>query len=799
MHHSSPLLIALAAALSPLAHGAPAVAIRGDAVIHLRPDSDVLAVRIEKRDLNIYDGEDVLRATLLSPDRRVVAEIGIPDDGNAKKGGGVGKPQAETIQTRPAEPGVYRLCVLPAGDLVFNFAPNCKRYMVEGDIFLNDYRLATDVFFMPPTGKFTIRANAVHKPGVQKLPLYDAAGKLVHTFDLPAVRKPATFTVPAAQGDRTGLWRIKVGKQDVQISIQNVRYWTPVAESYFPVHKTQMMLTPYSRQVYLQPGESTRVEFTLRNRAAKPQQMDLQIQSPPWMQCRVASPKLPALVKPKAPAPVVIELAAAANAPRGAEETCKLTASYTDDPSARAAASIRAKVGPKPRMDKLALPIVLRPYAHEDVQFGYAPEYPCNPPFFDLHNRPYIRQRAEDRDKSTGIFTLVAGRWIERPFEPSLRAKYPNFASTRRAAGWYGTKTVFDSDNHLYTLLQVRLRDRSARQTLLYSRDAGRTFQVYELPKGVADIEQFVGHNTLPHPPPVLLYTPTKPHPARFCTFHDLKLFLPRKTADGLDLGEPVLISDKCFGSCQHSGNPAATATRDGRTHVVWGEVDDSGVPGAPTYIRTYDHAKKKLGPKVFLGYAPPVNDVHNVPGICMDSEGYLHVITGAHGRPFTYRRSLKPNDAYSGWTKAEPVLQTGSKNSKTGQQEGRQTYLAFVCDSKDTLHIAFRQWRAGVDPYHSGQNYAALSYQRKPKGKPWEDARPLVVAAFPGYSIYYHKLTIDRRDRLYLSYSYWTPNETYVRDFPGRYLHRAVLSSADGGDTWKLAETRDFEAGLGR
>ena len=66
-----------------------------------------------------------------------------------------------------------------------------------------------------------------------------------------------------------------------------------------------------------------------------------------------------------------------------------------------------------------------------------------------------------------------------------------------------------------------------------------------------------------------------------------------------------------------------------------------------------------------------------------------------------------------------------------------------------------------------------------------------------PGYSIYYHKLTVDRLGRLYLSYSHWTSDTTYQDEFPGRYEHRAVVVSHDGGARWKLAETADFEAGI--
>ncbi|MBM4049561.1 MAG: hypothetical protein FJ279_31080, partial [Planctomycetes bacterium] len=290
----------------------------------------------------------------------------------------------------------------------------------------------------------------------------------------------------------------------------------------------------------------------------------------------------------------------------------------------------------------------------------------------------------------------------------------------------------------------------------------------------------------------------TANRPERFASVNDLLLFMPRKDGGELTLGEPVLVSKQCLGSCQHSGAPGSTTTRDGKTHIVWGEVTDEKVDGVPTYIATYDHASRKVGEKVFLAHAPPINDVHNVPAICLDSEGYLHVVAGAHGQPFKYTRSLKPNDAYSGWTKPVEVLSAGYVDEKTDADgEGRQTYISLVCDPQDTLHIAFRQWRRNVDEHHRGQIYAALSTQSKPKGQPWGPARPLVVPPVSGYSIYYHKLTIDRRGRLYLSYNHWTSDETYQNEFPERHHHRAVLVSKDSGQTWKLAETSDFAEGV--
>jgi len=290
------------------------------------------------------------------------------------------------------------------------------------------------------------------------------------------------------------------------------------------------------------------------------------------------------------------------------------------------------------------------------------------------------------------------------------------------------------------------------------------------------------------------------PHAAKFCSWNVLTLIFPKKTADGLELSKPFEITQDCFGYSMHSGGATFITTANGKSHLVWGEAvsENTTLKGVPTYAATYDHATGQMGEKVLMAYAPPVNDVHNAPGIVRDSEGYLHVITGAHGANFYYLRSKKPDDAYGGWTEPQPTLTTGWIEDD-GKERGRQTYLAFVRDSQDTLHIAFRQWRKNKDRHLGGKYFASLSYQRKPKDKPWEDARSLVAAPVSGYGIYYHKLAIDRRDNLYLSYSYFTHQvEPYKTMLAGKqYTFRSMLYSPDRGTTWDLALTEDFKAGM--
>ena len=72
-----------------------------------------------------------------------------------------------------------------------------------------------------------------------------------------------------------------------------------------------------------------------------------------------------------------------------------------------------------------------------------------------------------------------------------------------------------------------------------------------------------------------------------------------------------------------------------------------------------------------------------------------------------------------------------------------------------------------------------------------WSEARPLVVAPFSEYSIFYHRLTLDRKGTLFLSYDYWSTFWFYRNDHRGD--RRSLLMSSDSGRSWKLAPSSEF------
>lgn len=796
----------LAAALLLVSLAGPALSadlppvVRGNHTVILRLDPGPVTVTVSKRDLNIYPNLDPVRFTIFDSQRRIVGQADLPDDGNAP---GVPAPLQEAVIEGVCHgPGTWRLVVDgPSGDFVFGVRLSSGAYMVEGDMLLNDGKIGGDLLFSPPVGAFTIQAQALHEPGRQQMPLIDGAGNVLYTFDLVKTGDNREFRVEADTGDRNRPWRFRIEKMDVKLNVPGVTLWNCDEKGFFQVEKHRWMLFPYSETRCLQPGQEVDVRFTLRNQTGAPDEFALTAASDDGLSLGIVAPESPVRVdgqRYRNSAEITVRVRVPQDATAGAELGGVLTAASLSDPLIAETVGIRVLVGPPLVSRMLDGPVVLERYRHENYQFGYAPDYVTNEVYFDLTNRPWIRDRTSHRYTTTALTTLEGGEWVSRRFEEAVRGAVEGFRGFYMGGGFIGAKVAFDPDGGVYTPLLAMRTGQPHQPVLVYTPDRGVTFQAIPFEGGVPDIEQFTGHNAPDGPPTVLSYRQTKEHPATFCSYNDLLLYAPRKTGAGIEMGEPVLVSDKCLGACLHSGGPGSVATRDGKTHVVWGEVAPDDAPGVPTYIATFDRATGTLGEKVLLGYGPPVNDVHNVPAITLDSKGYIHVMTGAHGANFTYRRSLAPNDAYSGWTEPVNVLDAGYVDDKSDADgAGRQTYISLVCGPDDTLYTAYRQWRQGVDQYHGGNIYAALSFQSKPPDGPWGPAQPRVIPAVDGYSIYYHKLTVDRKGNLYLSYSYYTSDLTYQNEYPEHYHNCAIQVSRDKGATWKLAETSDFAAGV--
>jgi len=151
------------------------------------------------------------------------------------------------------------------------------------------------------------------------------------------------------------------------------------------------------------------------------------------------------------------------------------------------------------------------------------------------------------------------------------------------------------------------------------------------------------------------------------------------------------------------AGNMIVTV--NGKTHVVWQAADPTNYK---SMIRTLDRATGKWSEPVTLNQA---KDNHARPYLTVDGDGFLHVVTAGHGTPFTYVKSVQPNDSTT-WTK--PVT------------FGAGTYPYLLAGPDGSLLLAARsdKW-TGVDLYMMKH------------GERWRKIRPLILKREPQYKEY--------------------------------------------------------------
>lgn len=738
-----------------------------------------LSVTILKRDRHDGDRDTALRAILLGPDRRPLDEIEISGDGSA------------LLQTTVEHTGVYAVQVTAAYDrygeaVWWGFRTNCPRFLIETSRGHRDARHVEPIVVGPPLdgqeeGAFDIcflPTDDELEIKVSGLPQGDAPILLTAQDDtltrIEAVDGAATHVVPADSERNEAPWTLRLPSTADEVLIDgltqwdrghrwdNLSLWTTVPERFFPLHDLRWALTPY-RHAFNAPAGATRtIELRLHNNGAHPDTLELTV-DPTGLMLELSISRV--ALQPGESSVVT----ATASLPPDATDDSTLSARVILSSERHAdvvtwstiEARVRTEAEALPALD---LPLVYRPYEQENAQFGYTPDYPLdNQPYFDAGNRPLILGR-------TALHRMTGdGDWEQITTAP--------FRTT-------GSKVAFGANGEICLLANSQ-----EGPAYLLSEDGGASFLSHTLPTAAAptqtDIEQFAGHNQPAGPAPFIVATrrqDDKDEGNFWRRVNDLALYLPSVDDGELHIGDPIPVSNQAIGISSHSGIPSALASVGDSVHVIWGEATDPDVdvPGVPAYVTTYDRTEDRwLGEPALVGYGPPANDVHNTPSIVIDSQGFLHTLTGTHGSPFAYARSLEPHTAHAGFT--EPVLV---------EQDLRSTYVGLVCGPDDTLHLVFRAWRSdGV--YHPHSHYAVLGYKRKPVDGPWEPTQLLAVAPFSEYSIWYHRLTIDRRGNLFVSFDYWSTFWFYRTDHVGN--RRKTITSADGGDSWRLVRSHDL------
>jgi hypothetical protein len=137
-----------------------------------------LWVEVQKQDLNVRGNKTHLRALLFAPDRKVVDEAWLGDDGRPTRSG-PGPVQRALLRTNVERPGVYGLNITVTQDrygenVSWGFRSNCRKYLVETSrghkderhqepIVLRNAGRQGDVGFMPPIKPFAIDVSGLRR------------------------------------------------------------------------------------------------------------------------------------------------------------------------------------------------------------------------------------------------------------------------------------------------------------------------------------------------------------------------------------------------------------------------------------------------------------------------------------------------------------------------------------------------------------------------------------------------------------------------------------------------------------
>jgi hypothetical protein len=371
--------------------------------------------------------------------------------------------------------------------------------------------------------------------------------------------------------------------------------------------------------------------------------------------------------------------------------------------------------------DDLTLPLFISNAGSPLSQLGYAPEYTQNVPAFDSANRPYIRSRTASQDGTSFVHVLADTGWEERSILDSLRDAYPDFEATVGAGGYASDRVVFDSRDRAYTVLTIRLQEGDVRNVLLASQDRCATWSVHELPYGEqrpryedhdlgnVAMEVFTGHNRLEGPPLLAVWRELADWPGTWAIRCELSVIQPSWDGATLVVPPPTTVTRNALGMMQSAGGASFAASTGDTSYIVWTEVTKTARRGSPTFVGVYDRRARTVTSRTQVCVSRPANDVHATPGVCLDSKGAVHVVSGAHNRAMTYTH-MEPGGSDGLWATPVSIVTSGYVDATSDADgRGRLTYLSLVCDQQDSLHVVARQVRRNASPLYWGTPYMSI------------------------------------------------------------------------------------------
>ncbi|MBP1583851.1 MAG: BNR-4 repeat-containing protein, partial [Victivallales bacterium] len=710
-----------------------------------------------------------------------------------------------------AKPGIYALCLTTPNDTQgyekpWGYTTTCVKHIVEisrghldarhtEPLVLASPDLEGDIFFPHPGGDCAISLSMLYAGTEATLTSADNGREIAMTrlsdnsnykpghLSLGDILREAA-TPPADNSKRPsslslntrisrGFYQLHLSRFSGKIDILELTdwkanngwddmspycFWTQKKESWFDFSATRHLLYPYQQELYLKPGTSAAAEFVVRNLGKTKITVYLTLEADSDLDSAVFGKLSHGTVTlaPDQAIPVNIPCTGPADGESRSLRLRVTCGDFTTYSTVLVKGDKNADAG---------VPMVM-PYdvpLYRSLVYGH--EIPGGEPYFDSQGREFrfdVRKLCYKDEQGVWHKAKIAG--------------------TDKETNSYSSKIAFDTEDRVYYI------DKSGdKMGLAWSDDHGHTFNRIPLGPGEADIETFTGHNPTLGPPPVLLYTPLSSGRSnlnydsrsfwRKCNL--MILYMPTIKDGKVTPGSHIMITDKSIGTALHSGMASGLVTKGEKIHLIWGEctdINDKSITGVPTYTATYDKQTGKLSPPRLIGYGPPANDVHNTPSILADSQGYLHAFVGSHGAVFQYSRSLQP-DSTDSWTEAKPI----------GNVRGGMTYIGAICDSNDILHLIYRHWQSDPDGSLHGYGCAELVHlHRAAQDDIWSAPRILCRPAFSEYSVYYHRFTVDRQGRFWLSVAPWTTYWFYRNDFE---IPRFLMESPDNGNSWYLVK----------
>ncbi|VGO19102.1 LamG-like jellyroll fold domain-containing protein [Pontiella sulfatireligans] len=275
-----------------------------------------------------------------------------------------------------------------------------------------------------------------------------------------------------------------------------------------------------------------------------------------------------------------------------------------------------------------------------------------------------------------------------------------------------------------------------------------------------------------------------------------------------------------------HSGDSSSVVAIGDDVHLAYSD-DDVADDGKEThqYAVTWNTQTQTFSSEVHLGSSGGGNAVYVSPAMVMDSQGYLHVILPGQFTASVYVKSTNPSDT-SAWDTGVALQALNvdmsdpdddvSNNTEAWLADGTSVlgaptvFVALEIDNADTLHVVTAQNESTQPGASLGLRY----YRKKTSDAAFVDQG---IIAYPQhsldlFSLWYHKLTVDHKGNLTLLLHYYNNlgnggvangagddlNDAYAEKWPQlngakKATDPVLWRSADGGDSWNLAQTADF------